>query len=177
MGKLSDIQLKTWIKASNPIICKSDGGGLTFTLSRAGVAAWVLRYRHGGKQSEYSIGRYPDISLAEARALAAELRRRVQQGEDIAASKQDEKAKAAAEKAKALITANTTSALAAEWLARAISASHRQRSAALPKTAVCLRPQAAHRYAQSGGRLRYVGCRRQRACPNSRPQRRRDREI
>jgi len=129
MGKLSDIQLRAWVKAGNPITGKSDGGGLTFTLSRAGVAAWVLRYRHGGKQPEYSIGRYPDISLAEARVLAAELRRRVQQGEDIAASKQDEKAKAAAEKAKALIKANTTSALAAEWLARAISDSHRPKVA------------------------------------------------
>src|SRR3569833_3319387 len=129
MGKLSDIQLRAWVKAGKPITGKSDGGGLTFTLSRAGVAAWVLRYRHGGKQPEYSIGRYPDISLAEARVLAAELRSRVQQGEDIAASKQDEKAKAAAEKARALIIANTTSALAADCLALAISVSLRPKGA------------------------------------------------
>src|SRR3569833_2803985 len=140
MGKLTDIQIRAWVKAGNPITGKSDGGGLTFTLSRAGVAAWVLRFRHGGNQPEFSIGRYPDISLAEARVLAAELRRRVQQGEDIAASKQDDKAKAAAEIAKALIKANTTSALAAEWLARAISDSHR------PKVARVL-----DRYAGPGG--------------------------
>lgn len=49
MGKLSDTQLKAWVRAGKAIAGKSDGGGLTFTLSKAGAAAWVLRYRHGGR--------------------------------------------------------------------------------------------------------------------------------
>ena len=44
MGKLTDIQIRAWVKAGQPL-AKSDGDGLTFTLSQGGVAAWVLRYR------------------------------------------------------------------------------------------------------------------------------------
>ncbi len=47
----------------------SYGGGLTFTLPAKRTAAWVLRYRFGGKPRELTIGRYPDITLAKAREL------------------------------------------------------------------------------------------------------------
>jgi hypothetical protein len=40
-GLLSDLQLKQWIKAGKPL-SMTDGGGLIFTLSAAGNAAWVL---------------------------------------------------------------------------------------------------------------------------------------
>ncbi len=87
MSKLSDIQIRKWIKAGQPL-AKSDGDGLTFTLSAKGTAAWVLRYRFGGKGRELSIGRYPDITLAKARELATESRAKIQQGADVAREKQ-----------------------------------------------------------------------------------------
>lgn len=65
----------------------SDGEGLTFTLSRKATAAWILRYRYGGKQKELTIGNYPDISLAEARRLASEKRVEIDRGGDPAADK------------------------------------------------------------------------------------------
>ncbi len=65
-GLLADIHIKNWIRAGEPV-AKSDGGGLTFTLSKSGTAAWVLRYRMPGRRAEATIGNYPDISLAEAR--------------------------------------------------------------------------------------------------------------
>ena len=43
MGELSDFHLKDWIKKGEPIPGKSDGQGLTFTLSSNGTASWVLR--------------------------------------------------------------------------------------------------------------------------------------
>lgn len=86
MAKLTDIQIKSLIRAGTPI-AKSDGNGLTFTLSKNGTPAWVLRYRHGGRQKELTIGRYPDITLAKARELAAEARANIQQGEDVARTK------------------------------------------------------------------------------------------
>ena len=79
MAKLTDIQIKSLIRAGTSI-AKSDGNGLTFTLSKNGTPAWVLRYRHGGRQKELTIGRYPDITLAKARELAAEARANIQQG-------------------------------------------------------------------------------------------------
>lgn len=86
MGKLSDVQLRSWIKAGTPL-AKSDGDGLTFTLSAKGVASWVLRYRHGGKARELTLGRYPDMPLVRARKEAAEMRVSVSKGIDVAGSK------------------------------------------------------------------------------------------
>jgi len=90
MGALTDVQIKQWIKAKEPV-AKADGGGLTFTLSESGRASWILRYRIAGKGKEKTIGQYPDISLAEARRLASEDRAKVQQGVDVAAQKQRSK--------------------------------------------------------------------------------------
>lgn len=87
MGKLTDVQIRNWMKAGSAT-AKADGDGLTFTLSAKGTAAWVLRYRFGGKARELTIGRYPDITLAKARELAAEARVQIQQGRDVAREKQ-----------------------------------------------------------------------------------------
>lgn len=92
MGKLSDVQVRNWIKAGKPVSGKSDGDGLTFTMSAKQAAeksgSWVLRYRMGGKQREKTLGRFPDIGLRMARELATEDRARIQQGIDVARDKQ-----------------------------------------------------------------------------------------
>ena len=91
MANLTDVQLRQWVKAAKPIAGRSDGGGLTFTLSKSGAAAWVLRYRFAGRHRELSLGRYPDVSLKEARRRASEERARVAAGMDVAAEKRREK--------------------------------------------------------------------------------------
>ncbi|MBJ9674518.1 tyrosine-type recombinase/integrase [Burkholderia gladioli] len=70
---LSDVQLRKWVAANQPL-AKSDGDGLTFTLSAAGAAVWVLRFRHGGRRQEVKLGKYPDLSLVAARQAAAKKR-------------------------------------------------------------------------------------------------------
>ncbi|CAO3904941.1 tyrosine-type recombinase/integrase [Achromobacter mucicolens] len=92
-GLLTDVQIKSWIRAGAPL-AKSDGGGLTFTLSKAGTAAWVLRYRMPGRRAEATIGNYPDITLAEARKEASRLRAMIDAGKDPAAEKREAKQKA-----------------------------------------------------------------------------------
>lgn len=49
MSKFKALEIQNWIKAGKPIAGKSDGGGLTFTLSVKGTATWIFRYRFGGK--------------------------------------------------------------------------------------------------------------------------------
>ncbi|MFN0314900.1 MAG: integrase arm-type DNA-binding domain-containing protein, partial [Burkholderiales bacterium] len=89
MGKLTDVQIRHWIKAGAPIAkAQGDIPGLTFTLSPKGTAAWVLRYRFAGKPRELTIGRYPDFTLATAKAKAHEERAKIQQGADVAREKQ-----------------------------------------------------------------------------------------
>lgn len=91
MGSLSDIQLRSWVRAGKSVAGISDGDGLTFTLSAKGTASWILRYRIAGKAKELTIGRYPDISLMDARKIAAAKRVEVQQVIDVAAVKQRRK--------------------------------------------------------------------------------------
>ncbi|MGS0895532.1 Arm DNA-binding domain-containing protein [Burkholderia stagnalis] len=69
---LTDVLLRKWLRAGEPV-SKPDGNGLTFTLSTAGTAAWVLRFRYGGRRQELTLGRYPDLSLSAARAATATL--------------------------------------------------------------------------------------------------------
>lgn len=87
MGKLTDLQIKGWIRAGKPIAGKSDGDGLTFTRSDAGTNSWVLRYRFGGRAKECTIGNYPDFGISEARSEAALLRAKVDKGIDVALEK------------------------------------------------------------------------------------------
>ncbi len=89
---LDDIQLRRWVAAGERI-ARSDGDGLTFTLSAAGTATWVLRYRLGGPQKEVTIGNYPDVTLAEARKTARKLRAAIDRGDDPAVEKRQEKAR------------------------------------------------------------------------------------
>ena len=69
MNVLADVDLRRWLKDKRAL-AKSDGGGLTFTMSAAGTASWVLRYRSEGRQVELTLGRYPDVTLAAARKMA-----------------------------------------------------------------------------------------------------------
>lgn len=112
MGKLKDIEIQAWIRAGKPIAGRSDGNGLTFTLSPAGTAAWVLRYRYGGKQREVTLGNYPEVSLKRARELAAEGKVKVHSGIDVARQKQEDRM--------ALATADTVRQLCDEYFERTI---------------------------------------------------------
>jgi hypothetical protein len=105
LGKLTNVQIRNWIKAADPV-AKADGDGLTFTLSAKGTAAWVLRYRFVGKARELTIGRYPDITLSKARELAAEARVQIQQGRDVAREKQKATIQRAAAKTLRKLTAD-----------------------------------------------------------------------
>lgn len=88
---LDDIQIRHWINKGEPV-ARSDGGGLTFTLSGSGTATWILRYRMGGgRRKELTLGNYPDLSLAKARQMAREQRVAIDKGEDPAAIKKTEK--------------------------------------------------------------------------------------
>lgn len=110
MSKLKDMEIQAWVRAGNRIAGKSDGGGLTFTLSSSGTASWIFRYRIGGKQRELTLGNYPTISLKRARELATEAKARVQQGADVAREKQDKRI--------ALTTARTVKQLCDEYYER-----------------------------------------------------------
>ncbi len=88
---LTDVQLRQWVRAGHPL-ARSDGGGLTFTMSSAGTAAWILRFRFRGRRQEVTIGRYPDISLAAARIIATRKRLAIVEGMNPADEARKDKA-------------------------------------------------------------------------------------
>nr|WP_297383533.1 site-specific integrase [uncultured Roseateles sp.] len=92
----TDKNLRAWLSAGP--VDRMIGDGLSFVASEAGArdgkASWILRYRFAGRQREKVLGRYPDISLKEARELARSNRAQVQQGVDVGAQKRLDKLKA-----------------------------------------------------------------------------------
>jgi integrase len=51
-----------------------DGGGLYLEVLTSGSRIWRLKYRHAGKESRATFGRFPEVGLAEARERAAKAR-------------------------------------------------------------------------------------------------------
>jgi integrase len=120
MGKLTDLQIRNWIKANERFEQRGDGDGL-FLSYRENFAnpIWRFRYRFAGKPRVMNMGSYAVLSLADARRTAKELRARVALGYDVAAEKQDRKAEAVA-KIEAGKRAVTVAHLADEYFVRQI---------------------------------------------------------
>lgn len=84
-----------------------DGGGLLLFVSPSGGKLWRLRYRFDGKERLLSFGPYPDVKLADARALRDKAKRALAEGRDPGAN------------AKAAMTApvgDTFEAVARQWI-------------------------------------------------------------
>ena len=64
-----------------------DGGGLHLFVTPKGAKVWRMAYRLYGKQQTASLGEYPLIGLAEARAKREDLRLKLANGEDPKASR------------------------------------------------------------------------------------------
>ncbi|MBK1643586.1 integrase [Thiocapsa imhoffii] len=62
----------------------SDGGGLLLQVSPTGVRKWILRYQISGRRRDLVMGHYPEVTLAAARAKAAQLRSMARSGQDPA---------------------------------------------------------------------------------------------
>lgn len=87
----------------------SDGGGLYLLVNPTGARYWRLKYRVAGKEKLLSVGVYPDVSLADARAKRDEAKRLLAAGGDPGEEKKTER------QAKKVSVENTFEALAREW--------------------------------------------------------------
>lgn len=87
----------------------SDSGGLYLQVTPAGGKLWRLKFRMDGKERKLSIGRYPEISLGEARKRRDAAREQIALGNDPAREKQRQKVRAH------LSSGNTFAAIAAEY--------------------------------------------------------------
>ncbi len=65
----------------------ADMHGLYLLVRESGTRSWVLRMQHEGQRRDFGLGPAHDVSLSEARILAANLRKSVRAGEDPAAER------------------------------------------------------------------------------------------
>jgi integrase len=69
----------------------SDGGGLQLHLFGNGGKYWRMAYRFNGKQKTFSVGTYPDVTLAEARVIRDDAKKLIKQGIDPSQAKKESK--------------------------------------------------------------------------------------
>lgn len=120
MPKLTDMQIRAWIKAGERFEGRSDGNGLYLSYrENYQTPVWRFRYKFAGKPRAMLIGSYAELSLSKARETAKELSARVALGYDVAGEKQERKSEALA-KMEAEKNAMRVSELAAEYFERQI---------------------------------------------------------
>lgn len=83
MGKLNATQVKALREPGR----YQDGDGLMLNVGKGGSKSWLLRLQSGGKRREYGLGSLRDVSLAEARELAAGIGKKLRAGVDPLAEK------------------------------------------------------------------------------------------
>ena len=112
MGKINDTQLKA-MKPNGKIQKKSDGDGLyAFLGAKSKSISWQMAYRFDGKQKILSFGRYPEVSLAEARRKCFDARALLEARRDPTVVKRLEKEEA---KAVELAESLTFESVAEQW--------------------------------------------------------------
>lgn len=84
---LTDTKIKA-LKPREKRYQVADRGGLVLEVRPTGSKAWLYRYRLDGNPEKLTIGAYPEITLAEARDLHQDARRKVERGESPCAEKQ-----------------------------------------------------------------------------------------
>ncbi len=65
----------------------ADGYGLYLLVKDSGTRSWVLRLQSEGRRRDFGLGSVRDVSLAEARDAASDLRRQVRRGDDPVADR------------------------------------------------------------------------------------------
>lgn len=105
---LTDVQARHAKPKAKPYKL-ADGGGLYLLINPDGAKYWRMDYRHGDARRTLAFGKYPEVSLADARDSRTAARKLLNAGIDPSQAKRIEKA------AKNKAAANTFEAVAREW--------------------------------------------------------------
>jgi integrase len=106
---LTELAIKA-LKPKEKLYRVADSGGLCLEVTPAGGKLWRWRYYHNGKPQMLAIGRYPTVSLAEARDKRDQARKQQQIGKHPTREKKAEKLRRIVE------GENTFERVARQWL-------------------------------------------------------------
>jgi integrase len=98
LGRLSAVRVQSIRKRGY----YGDGGGLYLRVAPGGAKGWIFRYGGRDRRRDMGLGGYPAISLAKARELAGDCRSVLAAGLDPIAARNEKRAVAAVEAAKAM---------------------------------------------------------------------------
>jgi len=105
---LTDTRIKT-AKPQAKLYKLTDERGLHLSVYPNASKLWQMRYRTEGKERTASLGKYPEVSLAEAREKRDQMRKLIAKGIDPVQSQK------AAKEAKKLAQTNSFEAVARTW--------------------------------------------------------------
>jgi len=101
---LTDLKIRN-LKPRQKAYKVFDGGGLYLEIEPNGSKLWRYKYRYRGKHKTLSLGKYPVVTLSEARKKHLEAKRLLSRGLDPSSEKRKEK----------LRNAKTLEVVAKEW--------------------------------------------------------------
>ena len=123
--RLTDAECRS-VKPDVKVRKLSDGKGLFLAVMPTGGKLWRMKYRLAGKERTYSIGPYPEVTLASAREECDKARGWLRDGKDPVIARKVQRAGVRAEQA------TTFRVIADEWLVlQPYSAGHRAHQRAL----------------------------------------------
>lgn len=111
---LTDVAIRN-IKAAEKSIKHYDSGGLYIEITPSGGKLWRFKYRFAGKEKLLALGKYPAVSLAQARNRRDDAKKLLADGIDPGEVKRIEKQRLE------LLTENTFEAVAQDWFERHLS--------------------------------------------------------
>lgn len=106
---LTDTQIRA-LKPKDKSYLVADGDGLSLEVAKSGSKLWRFRYRFNGKPRLFALGRYPEVTLADARKKLFEARSQVSAGIDPGSERKKEKQLAA------IASSNTFGAIAEQYI-------------------------------------------------------------
>jgi hypothetical protein len=109
MAGLTDTEIKR-SKAAEKAYSLGDGGGLYLWFTPVGGKLWRWSYRFDRKEKLMSLGKYLDVSLAQARERHAEARKLLATGVDPMAQRKAEKT------AEKIAVENSFQSITTQWL-------------------------------------------------------------
>ncbi len=112
---LSDMSCRT-AKSKNKPYKLFDAEGLYLEVTTSGSKFWRLKYRIFGKERRISVGKYPDVSLHDARKEKTRLKEEIRNGKDPAFERKEQA------RSEQLQRALTFEAMALEWHSKQLDA-------------------------------------------------------
>lgn len=91
ISPLSETEIESALPCDKPIKM-FDGAGLFLQIETSGRKLWRYKYRFEGKEKLLSFGKFPDVSLSDARLMRAEARLLLDNGIDPSSLRKEERA-------------------------------------------------------------------------------------